>query len=569
MLNFCYGGGMDKKKFLFSLLIIIFVVVTVGLRYLFIGTDLWYDEACSWYSAKQSFPFGIMDNLLHLDLQHTPLYFFLLHFWLKLFGDSEFALRSLSMVFGVLSVPFVYIVSKKIMSKTLAVMTLAVAAASPLLVLFSVEVRMYPLIVFFVLVSLNYLIDFEQKADSKSLIKLIAANLLIPYTLVGGILYNLSLALCYGVYLFKTKREVFKKYIKGLYVEFILLIPYFVLIFYYAQMRNRFVVKHEGEFVFFQLVDVVRNFFGSTLVANVYWPSVDPYIVNFAFTALVVIPCVYFVYGLVQGCKHSVGFMKTLYFTVFLNFVLALLFAVFEVNIFTVRYILYLLAPMFILAIYGLSKKISIQHLKVFILYFVISSVVFNINYSEQVIKLKTMAFKDVKIEAENLQFGVDDIVIMPFGADAPYYFRKLSDPRLFEFDFHKEARNPYNDRFYDKSQQDLMASSSKYGLIYDRVYTDKCFSDNFLNYFVNNINATVPSGRYVLIALYATDVNSLVSLEDLRKSVTSIQYVKDNCLEVLFKKYLYDIRALLDVDFVLINSYTKDNYSYLLLQKK
>lgn len=560
---------MKKRIFLMSLLVILFAVATVWLRYLFIGADLWYDEACSWFSAKQNFPFGIMDNLLHLDLQHTPLYFFLLHFWMKLFGDSEVVLRVLSLIFGILAVPVVYVVSNKLMSKALAIMATAVAVVSPLLVFFSVEVRMYPLIVFFVLVSLNYLIDFEQKNDNKSLIKLVAVNLLIPYTLIGGILYNISLAVCYGVYLYRAKQDVFKKYIKAVFVEFILLIPYFILLFYYAGMRKHFVISHEGDFGFYQLVDVVRNFFASTLVPNVYWPSSDPYFVNFAFAALVILPCVYFVYGLVQGCKSSVGFIKTLYFTVFFNFGLALIFSILEINVFTVRYILYLLAPMFILSVYGLSKKMSLAHLKLFILYFVIASVVFNINYSQQVIPLKTMAFKDVRLEAENLKLGVDDIIIMPFGADAPYYFRKLSDPRVFQSDFHKEVRNPYNDRFYDKSQQDKMASSSKYELIYDRVFQDKYFSDKFFDYFVKNVNLTVPSGRFVLIALYANDVNSLVSLDELRKSVTDSEYVEQNCLDVLFKKYMYDVRAALDVDFVLINSYTKDNYSYLLLQRK
>lgn len=94
---------------------------------------------------------------------------------------------------------------------------------------------MYPIVVFLVLVSLNYLIDFEQKNDKKSLLKLIIADVLIPYTLVGGFLYNFSVYICYSIYLFKNKKEQFLSYIKAVGIELILLVPYFYLINYYAK----------------------------------------------------------------------------------------------------------------------------------------------------------------------------------------------------------------------------------------------------------------------------------------------------------------------------------------------
>ena len=43
-----------------------------------------------------------------------PLYYVLLHLWLKL-GDGEAFLRSLSVVFGVASVPLAYLVAKELL----------------------------------------------------------------------------------------------------------------------------------------------------------------------------------------------------------------------------------------------------------------------------------------------------------------------------------------------------------------------------------------------------------------------------------------------------------------------
>ena len=556
----------DKKKVLGLL-----AIFTIGfiLRLLYINTDFWYDEACSWFSAMQNFPLGIMDNLLNLDLQHTPVYFFLLHFWMKIFGDGEIAIRTLSLIFGVFSVPMAYIVTKKLFDKTPALAVMAIVAVSPLLVFFSVEARMYPLSVFLVLVSLNFLVDFEQKGDKKSLIKLILTNILIPYTLVGGIFYNLSLAVCYGIYLFKKKKETLNLYLKGLGIEAACLIPYFVLIGYYAKMRSLFVIRHEGEFAFWQMVEVIRNFFSSTIVDNAYWPTLRTYDMTPALVLLVMIPCGYFLYGFVKGYIKSSGFLKSLYCLFFLNFVLALVFAIFEVNIFTMRYILYLLAPLFILSVYGLISSLTKHHFIIFLAYFVLTSIGFDIHYSKKIKTLKHLALSAVQEEAKLLGFTNQDTIISPFGSDAAYYFRFTNSAKMHNFDFHKELRNPYNSRYYDSEQQKLMDKEAKYGVIYDSVFADKCFSDNFVDYFLNDINNKTETGRFVLVALYGADGDNIVSIEDLRNSVKNIKDVKNNAVQILLRKYIYDILFLLERDFNFIQRYKKDNFTYILYQKK
>lgn len=560
---------MDKKKIQYILIFIILAIVTVGLRLLYLNTDVWYDEACSWFSAKQSFPSGIMHNLLHLDLQHTPLYFFVLHFWMKMFGEDEVPMRILSLIFGIASVPLVYTAARKITSNTISVFACALTAVSPLLVLFSVEIRMYPIVVFLVLLSLNYLIDFEQKNDTKSLIKLVIANLLIPYTLVGGILYNISLFACYSTYLYNNKKDVFYRYLKAFGVEFLCLIPYFVIIFYYAKMRNIFVVMHEGYLQFFHVIDIIRNFFGVTLIDNIYWPSIEPYQLTFLFTILVIVPCCYFVYGLVQGYKTSDKFLKTLYCIFILSFILSVIFSMFKVNVLTVRYILYLLPPFFILSSIGLFNKFSQKHCKIFFCLFIISSIVYCIHDSKRFTVLKTLSYKTVRLESDKLNLGVDDLIIMPFGSDAPYYFRQLTAPRVFNFDFHKEARNPYNNLYYDKKQQNVMAGGGKYQEMYYAVFSNTIISQNYFNHFIQSVNSTVPKGRYVLLALYGTDANSVMSIQDLRSSIRGSEEVQGRLLDIMFKKYLCDTRAMLDFDFDLVKTYHQDNYTFFLYKKR
>lgn len=560
---------MNRKSYLNIWLWIIIIGIATGLRCLFLQYDIWYDEACSWFTAIQTFPMGILNNLLNLDLQHTPLYFFILHFWIKLFGDSEVALRSLSLIFGIATIPLAYIVSKKLTSKLNSVLIASIIAVAPLLVFFSVEIRMYSVVVFWILLSLNYLIDFEQKSDKKSLVKLVCANLLIPYTFVGGIFYNLSLVLCYGIYLFKTNREKFILYIKSVGFEFCALIPYFLMVLYYANMRSLFVIKREGQFYFFHLIDVIRNFFGLSPVINVYWPSLDAYDFTFIFTLLVVVPCVYFGYGYVQGFKNSKSFNKVLYFMFTLIFIEFLIGSVLQVNVFTSRYILYLLPPIFILSVMGLAGKISEIHLKIFVCLFFLVGIFSNINYSMKVPEYRTQAFKAVRLVADELELDNRDIVILPFGADAPYYFRDNSSPRVLPFDFHKEIRNPYNKNYYDEFQTENILKGNKAQILYDRVFSNFGFSESHFRYFTSNVNNNIEKGRYVLLALYGSDADAVVKVEDLRKSITSVQDVENRIVEIMLKKYLLDIRAYLDMDFYFESAWSKDNYTYLLFRKK
>lgn len=245
---------------------------------------------------------------------------------------------------------------------------------------------------------------------------------------------------------------------------------------------------------------------------------------------------------------------------------LSLILAIMQVNVFTVRYILYLLPPMIILGVIGLSKNLSLNHLKAFAVYYILGSIICGIHYTNVSKELKTIAYKTVRLEADKNGLSADDIVILPFGGDAPYYFRQDGSPKVLPFDFHKQVRNPKNSNFYDIEQQ---KNTDKDRVIYDSIFSDSGFSLNHYEYFKTNVVDAVKSGRYVLLALYGTDAQNLVTLEELRKSVTSLQDIKDQRVKILLQKYLYDIRAYLDNDFDFLGNYTQDNYTYLLFQKR
>ncbi len=104
---------------------------------------LWYDEAYSVYLAKLDL--AQMVSLTAQDI-HPPLYYGLLHFWLLFWGDGEAAVRGLSAASGVLGVPLAYVLGARVGGRRLGAAVGALVAASPFLILYSQETRMYTLL---------------------------------------------------------------------------------------------------------------------------------------------------------------------------------------------------------------------------------------------------------------------------------------------------------------------------------------------------------------------------------------------------------------------------------------
>ena len=81
---------------------------------------------------------------------HPPLYFWLLHFWLRLTGSSEFAIRMLSLLLGVMTAAIVYVLtlrlSKRRTAASLAVLLITLSAYH---IEWSQDARMYALATMF------------------------------------------------------------------------------------------------------------------------------------------------------------------------------------------------------------------------------------------------------------------------------------------------------------------------------------------------------------------------------------------------------------------------------------
>src|SRR5688572_23370854 len=92
-----------KSKRNFWLLALSLMLLSFGLRiYHLDSQNLSGDEALQYVLASRSLE-GIFQALRTPQEVHPPLFYILHHLWLRVAGDSEFSLRYLPLIFGMLS----------------------------------------------------------------------------------------------------------------------------------------------------------------------------------------------------------------------------------------------------------------------------------------------------------------------------------------------------------------------------------------------------------------------------------------------------------------------------------
>jgi mannosyltransferase len=154
------------------------VVLGVALR-LWGRDPMWLDEALSVNIA--TLPLADLLDALERD-GHPPLYYLLLHGWTNLFGSGDLAVRSLSALFGVATLPLAWFAGRRYAGLLGAVATLVVLASNPFAIRYSSEARMYSLVILLVLAGWLALQRAEERPSSGRLAAVAAAGGLLLLT---------------------------------------------------------------------------------------------------------------------------------------------------------------------------------------------------------------------------------------------------------------------------------------------------------------------------------------------------------------------------------------------------
>ena len=124
------------------------VVLGLGLRLWGLASQsFWYDE----WLTTQAASGGLWDAFRHAANREgiPPTYFVLMWGWVRAFGDSEIALRTVSAGFGAATVPVAYAAARELgQRRAVARVAALLVAVNPMLVWYSQEARPYGLLAF-------------------------------------------------------------------------------------------------------------------------------------------------------------------------------------------------------------------------------------------------------------------------------------------------------------------------------------------------------------------------------------------------------------------------------------
>lgn len=150
MLSLAALGGWARRKE--TILLLLIILVGAILRFYELGAEsIWLDEATGIRLSIEGVTTIVKES--GTAATHPPFYFIILHYWMSLFGTSEVAVRSLSAIFGIISILLIYRVGSILFNRKVGLIGGFLLAVSPFQIWYSQEARPYSLLLLLSLLS--------------------------------------------------------------------------------------------------------------------------------------------------------------------------------------------------------------------------------------------------------------------------------------------------------------------------------------------------------------------------------------------------------------------------------
>jgi Dolichyl-phosphate-mannose-protein mannosyltransferase/Ca-dependent carbohydrate-binding module xylan-binding len=210
-----------------ALLIIVFGAIFLRLYHL-CYQSIWVDELHTMIEADPEISFKESSDLILFREGIPRFHFFIVKIFNGIFGHNVFNARFVSVVFGVLSVIFIYKLGKKMFNNNVGLYSAIFLSLNLFLIEYSQEARTYSMLAFFVILSHYFLVCFLQKKSFKNALLLGISLGLITNSHPIGLLNVVSIFLVLLYVLLVTKEskvDLFKKIVISGIVCMILFIP--------------------------------------------------------------------------------------------------------------------------------------------------------------------------------------------------------------------------------------------------------------------------------------------------------------------------------------------------------
>ncbi len=185
-------------------LLLAVILLAGGLRLFQLGSEsLGLDEAISAFFAQESLSQILVES--GPQRNNPPLYWLLLHAWVRILGNSEAALRGLSALFGILAVGAVYAAGKELFDRFEGLIAACLSAISVFHVYYSQEARNYSLLLCLSVMSFVYFIRILKRGQKKDYTAYVLVNLFLGYTHIYGAFILAAQLVFWGLYASKYR----------------------------------------------------------------------------------------------------------------------------------------------------------------------------------------------------------------------------------------------------------------------------------------------------------------------------------------------------------------------------
>jgi uncharacterized membrane protein len=204
-------------------LLALVILANLVVRFAGLFTEgLYGDESFSVFHAQQTLP--ELYERLKFD-RNPPFYFFLLHFWIKVFGLKLFYLKGLSALFSVGTAAFIHLFAKRFLNIFTAITASVFFLLSTVQLTLSHELRAFAMVGLLSVMSFYFFLATIQKPKKSNLFALAIVNLLLMFTHYISIFIPIVQFIC-SLCFRKSNKEGFKYVMYSFIVSAVFYLPW-------------------------------------------------------------------------------------------------------------------------------------------------------------------------------------------------------------------------------------------------------------------------------------------------------------------------------------------------------
>jgi len=239
---------------------VIIIVANLIVRFMGLPSEsLTGDDAFSVFFAQQPIE-NIFDKLMY-D-RNPPFYFFLLHFWIKLFGINSIVLKGLSVLFSTGTAFFLLKLSARHFNKSTAILVSVLFILSNVWLRASHELRAFSLVGFLTVLSFYFYLNTIKQNRISGAIGLTITNLLLLFSHYISFYIPVIQFLCSFLFL-KENKKGFRYYIYSQAIALILYAPWLKIVFENIPETGKFWIITPG---IKELISVFINISGNPFI---------------------------------------------------------------------------------------------------------------------------------------------------------------------------------------------------------------------------------------------------------------------------------------------------------------